>query len=91
MPWAGSVGLVIAREGGLISVKLASRLSIVASVLGELIDPRVLNAGEERLLEHSRTMKEIEELNIGHSIISRAVFIGLENAVKEMLGLIKRC
>jgi pyridoxine 5-phosphate synthase len=27
---------------------------------------------------------EIEELNIGHSIISRAVFIGLDNAVKEM-------
>ncbi len=27
---------------------------------------------------------EIEELNIGHSIISRAVFIGLERAVKEM-------
>ncbi|HEX3533122.1 MAG TPA: pyridoxine 5'-phosphate synthase [Gemmatimonadaceae bacterium] len=27
---------------------------------------------------------EIEELNIGHSIISRAVFIGLEHAVREM-------
>jgi pyridoxine 5-phosphate synthase len=27
---------------------------------------------------------EIEELNIGHSIISRSVFIGLEPAVKEM-------
>ena len=27
---------------------------------------------------------EIEELNIGHSIISRAVFIGLERAVREM-------
>lgn len=27
---------------------------------------------------------EIEELNIGHSIVSRAVFIGLEAAVKEM-------
>jgi pyridoxine 5'-phosphate synthase PdxJ len=24
-------------------------------------------------------------LNIGHSIISRAVFIGLENAVREIL------
>ena len=34
-------------------------------------------------------IKEIEELNIGHSIISRAVFIGLENAVKEMLALVK--
>ncbi|MDD5455216.1 MAG: pyridoxine 5'-phosphate synthase [Candidatus Ratteibacteria bacterium] len=31
----------------------------------------------------------MEELNIGHSIISRAVFVGLENAVKEMLDLIR--
>ena len=31
----------------------------------------------------------IEELNIGHSIVSRAVFVGLENAVKEMLALVK--
>lgn len=29
-------------------------------------------------------ISEIEELNIGHSIISRSVFIGLERAVKEM-------
>jgi len=29
------------------------------------------------------------ELNIGHSIVSRAVFVGMETAVKEMLGLIK--
>jgi pyridoxine 5-phosphate synthase len=27
---------------------------------------------------------EIEELNIGHSIVSRAVFVGLDRAVKEM-------
>ncbi len=35
-------------------------------------------------------IKEIEELNIGHSIISHAVFVGLENAVKEMLSLLGR-
>ncbi len=34
-------------------------------------------------------IKEIEELNIGHSIISRAVFVGLERAVKDMMNLIK--
>ena len=28
---------------------------------------------------------ELEELNIGHSIVSRAVFVGLDRAVKEML------
>lgn len=32
---------------------------------------------------------EIEELNIGYSIICRAVFTGLEAAVKEMLKLIR--
>lgn len=32
----------------------------------------------------------IEDLNIGHSIISKAVMIGLENAIKEMIKLIKK-
>jgi len=32
---------------------------------------------------------QIRELNIGHAIIARAVFNGLERAVKEMLGLMK--
>jgi pyridoxine 5-phosphate synthase len=31
---------------------------------------------------------EIEELNIGHSIIGRALLIGLDGAVREMLGTI---
>lgn len=29
-------------------------------------------------------ISEIEELNIGHSIVSRALFVGLDRAVKEM-------
>lgn len=33
-------------------------------------------------------IREIEELNIGHSIISRAVLVGLEQAVREMKRLI---
>jgi len=32
----------------------------------------------------------IEELNIGHSIISRAVFTGLETAVKDMIFLVNK-
>ncbi len=32
---------------------------------------------------------QIEELNIGHSIISRAVLVGMERAVREMLALIR--
>ena len=30
----------------------------------------------------------LEELNIGHSVISRSVFVGLGNAVEEMKILI---
>ena len=33
---------------------------------------------------------EIEELNIGHSIISRSIFVGLERAVREMGELMAR-
>ncbi|UCH85228.1 MAG: pyridoxine 5'-phosphate synthase [Candidatus Latescibacterota bacterium] len=33
---------------------------------------------------------EITELNIGHAIISRAVFVGLDRAVRDMLGLMGR-
>lgn len=32
---------------------------------------------------------EIEEFSIGHSIVSRAVLVGMERAVKEMITLIK--
>jgi len=35
-------------------------------------------------------IREIEELNIGHSIISRAMFVGIEQAVREMAALLKR-
>jgi len=35
-------------------------------------------------------IKEIEELNIGHSIIARAVLVGLDRAVREMIELIRR-
>ncbi|MBI2072632.1 MAG: pyridoxine 5'-phosphate synthase [Gemmatimonadetes bacterium] len=31
---------------------------------------------------------EIEELNIGHSIVSRAIAVGIEQAVREMRGLV---
>jgi pyridoxine 5-phosphate synthase len=32
---------------------------------------------------------EIEELNIGHSVVSRAIFVGMERAVREMLDLVQ--
>lgn len=33
---------------------------------------------------------DIEELNIGHSIVSRAIFVGIERAVSDMLALMRR-
>lgn len=33
---------------------------------------------------------EIEELNIGHAIVARAVLVGMERAVREMARLIRR-
>lgn len=33
---------------------------------------------------------EVEELNIGHSVISRAVFVGLERAVRDMAEILRR-
>lgn len=36
-----------------------------------------------------KALPEVDTLNIGHSIISRAVFVGLDKAVREMLALIK--
>jgi pyridoxine 5-phosphate synthase len=34
------------------------------------------------------TIAEMHELNIGHSIISRAIMVGLERAVREMKQLV---
>src|SRR5512137_2160140 len=35
-------------------------------------------------------IREIEELNIGHSIVARAVLVGMERAVREMKALLAR-
>jgi len=51
-----------------------------------------VNAGHGLNYQNVYLMKQInnlQELNIGHSIISRAIFVGLDNAIKEMLSLIK--
>lgn len=53
-----------------------------------------VNAGHGINYQNIRQIVKIpylEELNIGHSIISRAVFVGLERAVKEMLDCIRDC
>jgi pyridoxine 5-phosphate synthase len=52
-----------------------------------------VNAGHGLNYQNVYRMHEIpciEELNIGHSIISRAIFVGLETAVKEMMNLVNK-
>jgi pyridoxine 5-phosphate synthase len=51
-----------------------------------------VNAGHGLSLENLPALFRVPhlvELNIGHSIVSSAVFVGMENAVKEMLRLMK--
>lgn len=40
-------------------------------------------------VKHIASIKHIEELNIGQSIIARSVFTGLQNAIEDMKALIK--
>ena len=61
-----------------------------AAKLGQSLGLKI-NAGHGLNYENVHLMKQIPnlcELNIGHSIISRAVFVGLKQAIKDMLELI---
>ena len=52
----------------------------------------VFNAGHGLTVRNLRPVAAISglhEVNIGHSIVSRAVFIGLEAAVREMLDILR--
>ena len=63
-----------------------------ATSLAHLLGLQV-NAGHGLNYKNVHRMLEINdlyELNIGHSIISRAVFVGLDKAVKEMLNLVNK-
>ena len=50
-----------------------------------------VNAGHGLNYENLRALDEVPhlvELNIGHSIVSRAISVGLDQAVREMLALL---
>lgn len=52
----------------------------------------VVNAGHGLNYENTYAIARIKgmnELNIGHAIMSRAVFVGLKQAVREMMAIIK--
>lgn len=62
-----------------------------AAELAQKLGLRV-NAGHGLNYQNVHRMHEIKdlyELNIGHSIISRAIFVGLPQAVREMKDLVK--
>ncbi len=40
-------------------------------------------------IRYITAIREIDELSIGHSLISRAMFVGLQKAVEEMLKLVR--
>ena len=63
------------------------KMSFYAHQLGLIV-----NAGHGLKYHNVKLIAKIEyihELNIGHSIISKAVFVGLEKAVKEMFKQMK--
>ncbi|MFQ5950259.1 MAG: pyridoxine 5'-phosphate synthase [Nitrospiria bacterium] len=62
------------------AAKLASKLGMGVSA-GHGLDYMNVKAVAQ--------IPEIKELNIGHSIISRAVLVGMESAVREMKSLIR--
>ncbi len=52
-----------------------------------------VNAGhglDYRNTSRIATLPEIDELSIGHAIVCRAVFVGIEQAVREMLAVIRQ-
>jgi pyridoxine 5-phosphate synthase len=68
-----------------------ARLSRAASLARKL--SLAVHAGHGLTYENVHpvaAIPEIEELNIGHSIVSRAVFTGMEAAVREMAQIIRR-
>lgn len=64
---------------------------VASAIMGKDLGMGV-NAGHGLHYHNTRevaAIKEIDELSIGHSIIARAVFVGLDRAVRDMLELMK--
>ena len=83
-PYASATN-ILTRDKELEKIRRAARL---AKTMGLKVA-----AGHGLHYENTRPLvkavPEIEELNIGHAIIARAVFVGLDNAVREMKELLK--
>ena len=83
--------------GGLSDAKTPQQQIAELEILNEgiayaLEQGLIVNAGHGlhyHNVEAVAAIPGINELNIGHSIIARAVFVGLKDAVKEMRDLIR--
>ena len=71
---------------------ILTELDRIADATARALDSNlIVNAGHGltiRNLPAIAAIPDINEVNIGHSIISRAVFIGLEDAVHEILDIL---
>ncbi len=77
-------------EGALRAAQEIKRIDDAAAFAGEF--GLVVAAGHGLTIRNIHALaavSEISEFNIGHSIISRSIFVGLDNAVKEMIRAIK--
>jgi pyridoxine 5-phosphate synthase len=74
--------------------KAAAEVSRIASASSHAKSLGLLVAAGHGLtyrnVEALAAIPEIEEFNIGHNIISRSVFVGMNQAVREMIEAIKR-
>lgn len=62
------------------AIKLAAKLNLNVKLGGGLC---------YKSIKAFRGLNEIDEFSIGHSIISRALLVGMQTAVKEMIELIR--
>jgi pyridoxine 5-phosphate synthase len=82
----GRYDLTTTKAGQTRQLKTIKEMTRYAQSLGLTV-----NAGHGLKYHNTRAIARIpgiEELNIGHSIISYAVFVGLEKAVKEMKKIV---
>jgi len=83
----GSFALAFARRMAVKEFTQIKAMTLYARGLG-----MVVNAGHGLNYDNTYAIARIKgmgELNIGHAIMSRAVFVGLKQAVHEMLAIIK--
>ena len=80
---------IIARE---LTESSRRRLNELAAAYGATLGLKV-NAGHGLTMDNVKPLLDIpnlDTLNIGHSIVAHALFVGMEQAVRDMLAAIRR-